>query len=51
MRRTGWPVIVAYSFVCAAPHPKGPVWHRTNDNTNHISNGGEQIVKVIVTDH
>ncbi len=31
------------------PQTTGPVWLRTNDNTNHISNVGRQIVKVIVT--
>jgi len=32
-----------------APQATGPIWLRTNDNTNHISNVGQQIVKVIVT--
>jgi hypothetical protein len=31
------------------PQTAGPIWLRTNDNTNHISNVGQQIVKVIVT--
>lgn len=31
------------------PHMTGPIWLRTNDNTNHFSNVGLQIVKVIVT--
>ncbi len=31
------------------PQTMGPIWLRTNDNTNHISNVGQQIVKVIVT--
>jgi hypothetical protein len=31
------------------PQTTGPIWLRTNDNTNHISNVGRQIVKVIVT--
>ncbi|HTA97378.1 MAG TPA: hypothetical protein VK730_07015 [Solirubrobacteraceae bacterium] len=31
------------------PQTTGPVWLRTNDNTNHFSNVGRQIVKVIVT--
>jgi hypothetical protein len=31
------------------PQTTGPIWLRTNDNTNHISNVGQQIVKVIVT--
>jgi hypothetical protein len=31
------------------PQTTGPIWLRTNDNTNHISNVGKQIVKVIVT--
>jgi len=32
-----------------APRTTGTIWLRTNDNTNHISNVGRQIVKVIVT--
>jgi hypothetical protein len=32
-----------------APKTTGTIWLRTNDNTNHISNVGQQIVKVIVT--
>lgn len=32
-----------------APQATGPIWLRNNDNTNHISNVGQQIVKVIVT--
>ena len=32
-----------------APQTTGPIWLRTNDNTNHISNVGQQVVKVIVT--
>jgi hypothetical protein len=32
------------------PKTAGTIWLRTNDNTNHISNVGQQIVKVIVTD-
>jgi hypothetical protein len=31
------------------PQTAGTIWLRTNDNTNHISNVGQQIVKVIVT--
>jgi hypothetical protein len=31
------------------PKTAGTIWLRTNDNTNHISNVGQQIVKVIVT--
>jgi hypothetical protein len=31
------------------PPTTGPIWLRTNDNTNHFSNVGRQIVKVIVT--
>lgn len=31
------------------PQTTGPIWLRTNDNTNHVSNVGRQIVKVIVT--
>jgi hypothetical protein len=31
------------------PSTTGPIWLRTNDNTNHISNVGQQVVKVIVT--
>jgi hypothetical protein len=31
------------------PQTAGPIWLRTNDNTNHISNVGQQIVKVIIT--
>jgi hypothetical protein len=31
------------------PVTTGEIWLRTNDNTNHISNVGKQIVKVIVT--
>jgi hypothetical protein len=31
-----------------APKTTGTIWLRTNDNTNHISNVGQQIVKVIV---
>jgi hypothetical protein len=33
------------------PKTTGTIWLRTNDNTNHISNVGQQIVKVIVTTH
>jgi hypothetical protein len=33
------------------PQTTGPIWLRTNDNTNHFSNVGQQIVKVIVTNH
>jgi len=32
-----------------APITTGTIWLRTNDNTNHISDVGQQIVKVIVT--
>jgi hypothetical protein len=32
-----------------SPRTTGTIWLRTNDNTNHISNVGRQIVKVIVT--
>lgn len=32
-----------------APQTAGSIWLRTNDNTNHISNVGQQVVKVIVT--
>jgi hypothetical protein len=32
-----------------APKTTGEIWLRTNDNTNHISNIGQQIVKVLVT--
>ncbi len=32
-----------------APKTTGTVWLRTNDNTNHVSNVGQQVVKVIVT--
>lgn len=32
-----------------APKTTGMIWLRTNDNTNHISNVGQQIVKVILT--
>jgi hypothetical protein len=32
-----------------APKTTGTIWLRTNDNTNRISNVGQQIVKVIVT--
>lgn len=31
------------------PKTTGEIWLRTNDNTNHISNIGQQIVKVLVT--
>lgn len=31
------------------PKTTGAIWLRTNDNTNHISNVGQQIVKVLVT--
>jgi hypothetical protein len=31
-----------------SPQTTGPIWLRTNDNTNHFSNVGKQIVKVIV---
>jgi hypothetical protein len=31
------------------PKTSGAIWLRTNDNTNHISNVGQQIVKVLVT--
>ncbi|HEY7961192.1 MAG TPA: hypothetical protein VID29_04640 [Solirubrobacteraceae bacterium] len=31
------------------PQTTGSIWLRTNDNTNHVSNVGQQIVKVIVT--
>lgn len=31
------------------PQTTGPIWLRTNDNTNHVSNVGQQYVKVIVT--
>jgi len=31
------------------PQTAGPIWFRTNDNTNHFSDVGRQIVKVIVT--
>lgn len=33
-----------------APQTTGPIWLRTNDNTNHFSDVGKQIVKVMVTD-
>ena len=32
-----------------SPKTTGEIWLRTNDNTNHISNIGQQIVKVFVT--
>jgi hypothetical protein len=32
-----------------APTTTGTIWLRSNDNTNHISNVGQQIVKVVVT--
>jgi hypothetical protein len=31
------------------PTTTGEIWLRTNDNTNHISNIGQQIVKVLLT--
>jgi hypothetical protein len=31
-----------------APATTGAIWLRTNDNTNHISNVGQQIAKVII---
>jgi hypothetical protein len=37
------------TLVDFAPKTTGMIWLRTNDNTNHISNVGQQIVKVIVT--
>lgn len=32
-----------------APATTGPIWLRNNDNTNHYSDVGHQIVKLIVT--
>jgi hypothetical protein len=37
------------TLVNFTPATTGEIWLRTNDNTNHISNVGQQIVKVIVT--
>jgi hypothetical protein len=37
------------TLVNLTPTTTGEIWLRTNDNTNHISNVGQQIVKVIVT--
>jgi hypothetical protein len=43
-------VAVGNTLANFAPKTTGTIWLRTNDNTNHISNVGQQIVKVIVTD-
>jgi hypothetical protein len=40
---------VGNTLVNFAPRTTGTIWLRTNDNTNHVSNVGQQIVKVIVT--
>jgi hypothetical protein len=37
------------TLVNFTPPTPGEIWLRTNDNTNHISNVGQQIVKVILT--
>jgi hypothetical protein len=37
------------TLVNFTPATTGLVWLRTNDNTNHISNVGQQVVKVIIT--
>ncbi|HEV3070426.1 MAG TPA: hypothetical protein VGY76_03250 [Solirubrobacteraceae bacterium] len=42
-------VEVGNTLMNFAPKTTGTIWLRTNDNTNHISNVGQQIVKVIVT--